>query len=59
MVMTAGEQGSRGAVFFIFLQILYDGQSTGFDITKLLTSWTQPIFDSVVRCIMAIGDKLL
>jgi len=32
MVMTALEQGSRGAGFFIFLQILYDGQSTGFDI---------------------------
>jgi hypothetical protein len=30
--MTAGEQGSRGAVFFISLQILYDGQSMGFDI---------------------------
>jgi len=28
----AGEQRSRGAVFFISLQILYDGQSTGFDI---------------------------
>jgi len=28
-----GDGGERGAVFFIFLQILYDGQSTGFDIT--------------------------
>jgi hypothetical protein len=38
MAMTAGEQGSRGAVFFIFLQILYDGQSTGFDITIFIKS---------------------